>query len=169
MVAKRRNERTGHGSTLGARGRVCHLGNVVGDVEALDLGGGGAAPRGGGRGGGAGVREEARAAGEDEPGAGASPGERRGREGLPLRPAGEEAEPGARGGRGGGGRRPGRHRRLLAVRDSGVGGWMVDDEVECRTGSLAPPSAGFSFRFGVNCVAAWGREYGDGPSPSQQK
>jgi hypothetical protein len=80
---------------------VCNLADVVGDVEALDLGGYGAAPRGRG----AGVREVAMATAvrvgpEDERRGGGSAGERRIRH-EPLRSAREGAESGARGGGGG--------------------------------------------------------------------
>lgn len=84
---------------------MCDLGDVVGDVEALDLGGDGAAPRGGR---GAGVREEAMATAvrvgpEDERrGGGYAAGERRIRH-EPLRSAREGAESGPRGGGGGSG------------------------------------------------------------------
>lgn len=78
---------------------VCNLADVVGDVEALDLGGDGAAPRGGR---GAGVREEAMATAvrvgpEDERRGGSSADERRTRR-EPLPSAREGAESGARGG-----------------------------------------------------------------------
>jgi len=95
--------------TVGTRPRlcVCDLGDVVGDVEALDLGGDGAAPRGGR--GAAGAREEAMATAarvgvgpEDERRrGGGSPGERRIRR-EPQRSAREGAESGARVGGGGG-------------------------------------------------------------------
>lgn len=89
---------------------MCDLGDVVGDVEALDLGGDGAAPQGG-RGGG--VREKAMATAvrvgpEDERRGGVPAGER-GVGHEPLRSAREGAESGPRGGGGGWGRRPRRH------------------------------------------------------------
>ena len=117
-----------HEPTVGhASKSVCDLGDVVGDVEALDHGGDGAAPRGGR---GSGVREEAMATAvrvglgpEDERRGGGSAGERRIRH-EPLRSAREGAESGARGGGGGGwGRRPRRHPSRRAVKVRGFGGY----------------------------------------------